>query len=479
MPAREFLAGHPLAPARCFHAPHDRPARVAAFDVLRRSPRGAPICRRRSRIAGERLDDDRDRALAAEIATGVARMARCARSSDRARSPNAPIDRLDPEIVDDPSPERVSAAPPDARSCRGRRGRRGGSGAAGEEAQRLRLRERRPPSGVAERNALAAAGAAGGPVRSRRRARLPRRPRCRIRAGLPRGGTTGSDSTRRTWMQFNNEPARLTLRANRLKTTPDALTDAARARRTSCVAPGRFAPDALIVEEGQPLKSARRAADGSFVVQDEASQLVALLAGPSPGPRVLDTCASPGGKTTAMAAAMSESRAARRVRRPRPRASRCCSGPSRASGATNVRIVQADVEQPLPFSRDVRLRAVDAPCSGLGTLRRDPDIRWRRREADLPALAAAQRRMLRHAADCVAPGGRLIYATCSSEPEENDDVVGAFSRARSRLRRSSMRGRSPECRRRSWTNAASLRTRPTCTGSSASSARCFERSSAA
>jgi 16S rRNA (cytosine967-C5)-methyltransferase len=63
------------------------------------------------------------------------------------------------------------------------------------------------------------------------------------------------------------------------------------------------------------------------------------------------------------------------------------------------------------------------PCSGLGTLRRDPDIRWRRREDDLAALAAAQRRMLGHAAACVAPGGRLIYATCSSEPEENDEVV--------------------------------------------------------
>jgi 16S rRNA (cytosine967-C5)-methyltransferase len=69
---------------------------------------------------------------------------------------------------------------------------------------------------------------------------------------------------------------------------------------------------------------------------------------------------------------------------------------------------------------------LDAPCSGLGTLRRDPDIRWRRREEDLAALASAQRRMLGQAAACVSPGGRLIYATCSSEPEENDDVVDSF-----------------------------------------------------
>jgi 16S rRNA (cytosine967-C5)-methyltransferase len=69
---------------------------------------------------------------------------------------------------------------------------------------------------------------------------------------------------------------------------------------------------------------------------------------------------------------------------------------------------------------------VDAPCSGLGTLRRDPDIRWRRTEAELASLAAAELRMLRHAAEVVRPGGRLAYATCSSEPEENEGVAEAF-----------------------------------------------------
>jgi 16S rRNA (cytosine967-C5)-methyltransferase len=69
---------------------------------------------------------------------------------------------------------------------------------------------------------------------------------------------------------------------------------------------------------------------------------------------------------------------------------------------------------------------VDAPCSGLGTIRRDPEIRWRRAPAELIPLAAAQVRMLRHAATAVRPGGRLVYATCSSEPEENEEVVTAF-----------------------------------------------------
>ena len=69
---------------------------------------------------------------------------------------------------------------------------------------------------------------------------------------------------------------------------------------------------------------------------------------------------------------------------------------------------------------------IDAPCSGLGTIRRDPDIRWRRSPDDLPRFAAAQRELLARAADLVKPGGRLLYSTCSSEPEENEDVVAAF-----------------------------------------------------
>ena len=77
---------------------------------------------------------------------------------------------------------------------------------------------------------------------------------------------------------------------------------------------------------------------------------------------------------------------------------------------------------------------VDAPCSGLGTVRRDPDLKWRRREADLAGLAVAQEVLLERAAAAVAPGGRLVYATCSSEPDENDDVVDRFLRAHPQFR---------------------------------------------
>ena len=91
-----------------------------------------------------------------------------------------------------------------------------------------------------------------------------------------------------------------------------------------------------------------------------------------------------------------------------------------------VRVTRADVSGVLPFTAAFDGVLLDAPCSGLGTLRRDPEIRWRRSQADLDRLAALQSTMLDRAADVVVPGGRIVYATCSSEPEENEDVVSRF-----------------------------------------------------
>ena len=225
------------------------------------------------------------------------------------------------------------------------------------------------------------------------------------------------------WEQFNNAAAPLTLRVNRLKTDRDALVRELAAHGVT-VEPGRYAPEGLIVTSGNPLRTPL-AGTGNFVLQDEASQLVALLGAPEPGSKVLDACASPGGKTTAMAA-MADDRArivAADVRAARVQLLRETVA---ASGARNIRVVQADLEAGLPFAAEFDVVFVDAPCSGLGTVRRDPDIRWRRAESDLVPLANAQSTMIRNAAASVAPGGRLIYSTCSSEPEENDCVVAGF-----------------------------------------------------
>jgi 16S rRNA (cytosine967-C5)-methyltransferase len=140
---------------------------------------------------------------------------------------------------------------------------------------------------------------------------------------------------------------------------------------------------------------------------------------------VLDLCAAPGGKTLAYAAAAGPDRIVACDVRPDRLA--VLARTLRHGHADRAAVVAVDTTGRLPFA-DARFDvvAVDAPCSGLGTLRRDPDIKWRRAERDLAELSAAQRDLLRRAAIVVAPGGALVYTTCSLEPEETTDVVETF-----------------------------------------------------
>ena len=398
------------------------PARIAAYEILSAVSAGNADLPTAIAIARATLHDDRDRALAAEIAAGVQRR-RAALDHVVVEFSKRSIDRLDPEIVEI---LRLSA-------------------------YQLLYLTRVPASAVVDDAVNLARrvgkGSASGFVNailrtiSRRRGDLPLPPRPadpRDRdAVLAYFSTTlshprwlaarwydrfGFEAAER-WLIFNNEAAPVTLRANRLRVTAQDLASRLAADNVR-VTPARFAPDALLVDDGHPLRGPGLD-EGWFVVQDEASQLVAALADAGSQRRVLDACASPGGKATAMAAAMN-GRGLLVACDVRGRRMELLRKTVVASGATNVRLVQADLLKPLPFSRPFDLVVVDAPCSGLGTLRRDPDIRWRRRESDLVPLAAAELTMLQHAADAVAPGGRLVYATCSSEPEENEGVVDAF-----------------------------------------------------
>jgi len=397
-------------------------ARVAAFDILQAVSSGRTDLPSALALARESLDDERDRALAGEIVTGVLRN-RGAIDHLIATFARRAIDRLDPEVV---TILRLS-------SYQLLHLTRVPASAIVDDAVDLAKRAKK-------RSAMGFVNAVLRSLsRGRRELPLPPRPEdpADREAALTYFSTTLSHprwlaarwydrlgfERAEQWMLFNNQAPRLTLRTNLLRTTTDVLIGRLD-RGDVFAAPGRWAPDAVIVNEGRALHS-DAAADGWFVVQDEASQLVALLAGASPGPRVLDTCASPGGKTTAIAGAMA-GRGSIVACDVRDKRVALLLRTVAASGATNVRVVQADVSQPLPFTAPFDCVLVDAPCSGLGTLRRDPDIRWRRQEDDLRGFAAAQSQMLHNAAACVNVGGRLIYATCSSEHEENDDVADAF-----------------------------------------------------
>jgi 16S rRNA (cytosine967-C5)-methyltransferase len=189
--------------------------------------------------------------------------------------------------------------------------------------------------------------------------------------------------------------------------------------------PTTVAPHGLIVTAGHVIGSDAYK-DGAFVIQDEASQVIPELVVAANGQRVLDACASPGGKTIALAAQVAPSGLVLATD-VRSRRMELLAATLRRCRVPQVHMVHIPASADLPFqpaSFDHVL--VDAPCSGLGTIRRDPDIRWRRQPDDLSGLAASQLDLLERLAPLVAPGGRLIYSTCSTEPEENEDVVARF-----------------------------------------------------
>ena len=231
----------------------------------------------------------------------------------------------------------------------------------------------------------------------------------------------GFDVTER-WARFNNEPAPITLRVNTLAISTPALMDKLFEYGVSVEA-GAWAPYSLVVTKGNPLATDLYE-QRLFWVQDQASQLVAGLISAAPGDLVLDACASPGGKSLVIAGAMSDQgllvsadQSTSRIRLLSETLARV--GPRCAS------IVQLDARR-LPFGPRFDWVVLDSPCSGLGTLRRDPDIRWRRHPEDLSRMASMQFELLAGAATAVAPGGHLLYATCSSEPDENQNVVTRF-----------------------------------------------------
>jgi 16S rRNA (cytosine967-C5)-methyltransferase len=184
---------------------------------------------------------------------------------------------------------------------------------------------------------------------------------------------------------------------------------------------GRLARRALVVESGNVLESSTLR-EGHVQIQDEASQLVGELVAPQPGQRVLDLCAAPGIKTRQLAEVLGAGTlvaadlSARRLRA-------AVKLLHRQAPSVGVYWVRLDATRELPFGVKFDRILVDAPCSGTGTLARNPEIKWRLQPKDIPRLAQMQAEILRRGLEVLAVGGRLVYSTCSFEPEENEQVV--------------------------------------------------------
>jgi 16S rRNA (cytosine967-C5)-methyltransferase len=222
-----------------------------------------------------------------------------------------------------------------------------------------------------------------------------------------------------------NERPPFTLRVNTLRTTREALVEALR-RSGARVAPGRWAPEGLAVEEAGDPRELEPLQAGWCAVQDEAAILVGHALDPQPGETVAEVGAAPGTKTTHLAQLMENRGRILAIDRQAARLARLRAA-CRQMGVGIVEAHDGGVEALAPSVGAVADRVLlDAPCSNLGVLRRNPDGKWRRQAADLPALARTQGAMLEAAASLVRPGGVLVYATCSLEPEENEEVVAAL-----------------------------------------------------
>jgi 16S rRNA (cytosine967-C5)-methyltransferase len=214
------------------------------------------------------------------------------------------------------------------------------------------------------------------------------------------------------------------VRANRLRTTPEALAAELAAAGIATTA-GRWAPDALVVGRGAArVRDLPAWREGRLAFQGEAPQLIAPLLGVGAGAHVLDACAAPGGKSGHLAALVGE-RGLVVALDSRPGGARLVREEGLRLGGVAVRAVSADARRP-PLARRFDAVLVDAPCTGLGTLRRHPEVRWRRQPTDVDRLAALQNALLAGTAPLVRPGGVLVYAVCTLMREENEAVVERF-----------------------------------------------------
>jgi 16S rRNA (cytosine967-C5)-methyltransferase len=225
-------------------------------------------------------------------------------------------------------------------------------------------------------------------------------------------------------MEAGNGRPPLVLRANRPGVDRDTLTGLFNKEGLE-TAPGKYAPDALIVNTHGPVSEFPGYDEGLFSVQDEAAQLVSLLADPKPDEFLLDACAAPGGKSAhlsslsgGLAHIVSMDISLDKIKLLKENSLRMKMG--------NILPVVADAAGPLPFKIKFDRVLLDAPCTALGIIRRRPEIKYARKRADIARMAHLQLSMLENVSGFVALGGALVYSVCSTEPEEGEEIIEKF-----------------------------------------------------
>jgi 16S rRNA (cytosine967-C5)-methyltransferase len=222
---------------------------------------------------------------------------------------------------------------------------------------------------------------------------------------------------------LNAEPSGLSVRVNTLRGDVPGFLAALAAAGVAAVR-GPLGRECLVLAEVPAPRTLPGFTEGGFYVQDPASQWVTELLDPQPAERILDACAAPGGKCSHIAARLDNHGEVVALEHDHGRARRLRQNLERL-GVKCVTVVEADAVtfiDPRPFDRIL----LDAPCTGLGVLRRHPEIRWRRTPADVVRAAERQLALLNHLSGLLRPGGTLVYATCSTEPEEGEEVVERF-----------------------------------------------------
>ncbi|MEY3385909.1 MAG: Ribosomal small subunit methyltransferase [Bacteroidota bacterium] len=244
-------------------------------------------------------------------------------------------------------------------------------------------------------------------------------PQWMVRRYIERFGSEDAEAL----LTANNQRPMLTLRVNSLKTTPEQVQqELAEADIKFEVSP--IHPTSLLVTSLRDVRGLQLFADGHVTVQDASASLAVQLAAPRPGMKVIDLCAAPGGKAVMAAELMGNNGSVIALEKYESKLSFIQDNAQR-SGVSIISPLQGDART---FSSDkgADVVLVDAPCTGLGTLSKKPDIKWRRQIDDIRKMVTTQREILDNAAKLVNVGGCLVYSTCSIEPEENVEAIRWF-----------------------------------------------------